>query len=845
MKSSAGLYLRFAIRRRRSVTRGRVARRSLRLRRVGRGTSLATLERCRLIHRIHFLRIHLRHRNQPVAFVDADELHPSRVAAGFADFLDARTDQDALLRDEHQLVRVAHGRHADHVAVTVVRLDVDHALAAALDEAVRVDGRALAEAVDAGGQHHADVAGVALRDDDHADDFVHAGRLFVRLIVLGQLDAAHATRGTAHGADVRLLEADSHALLRAEQDLVVPVGDFDRDERIAVFQADGDDAVRADVRVGAEGRLLHDAALGGEHQEALVLAEILYREHVRDLLILLELQQVGDGPTLARAAALGHVVHAAFVHAALVREEHQVVVRVRDEQVLDEVAFARFGALDPAPATALRAVGVGGQTLDVAVVADGDDDVFLRDQRVHVERADAARNLRAAIVAVLLLHLQRVLADDVHHEVVVAQDRLVALDLLGHFAVLVHELLDLEPDELDELQASDRLGLHLREQDGLRGDAVHQPLGDLRRKWMIHRDAERAEAQLFDRLLARLARANQTDDLIDVADGEDETFQDVRPLLRLFQQELRPPSDDDFAVRDEVLDQLLQPHRARLAVDQRDVDHAHRDLARRVLVKLVDHELRVCVALEVDDDADLVLAARLVVDRADVVDQPLLHGLGDAFDDVLANDPVRDLVDDDALPPIAALFDAHLRAEHDASAAGAVALDDAVLAADRAARREVRAGDDLEQLVEVRFRLVDHADDRVADFAQVVRQQVARHAHRDARRAVHEQVGELAGQDGRLHEPVVVLRLEVDRVVLQVREQFALDQTGPGFGVTHGRGRVAVGAAKVALSVDERVAERPILRQAHEGRVHDRFAVRVIVARRVAGDRKSTRLNSR
>src|SRR5688572_11317865 len=607
MKSSAGLYLRFAIRRRRSVTRGRVARRSLRLRRVGRGTSLATLERCRLIHRIHFLRIHLRHRNQPVAFVDADELHPSRVAAGFADFLDARTDQDALLRDEHQLVRVAHGGHADDVAVSVVRLDVDHALAAALDEAVRVDGRALAEAVDAGGQHHADVAGVALRDDDHADDFVHAGRFLVGLVVLGQLDAAHAARGTAHRVNVRPLEANRHALLRAEQDLVVRAGDLDRDDRIGVFQPDGDDAVRADVGVGAEGRLLHAAALRREHQEAFVLPEILYREHVRDLLVLLELQQVRDGPPLARAAALGDVVHASLVHASLVREEHQVVVRVRDEQVLDEVALARFRALDPAPAAALGAVGVGGQPLDVAVVADGDDNVFLRDQRIHVERADAARNLRAAVVAVLLLHLQRVLADDVHHEIVVAQDRFVALDLLGHFAVLVHELLDLEPDELDELQAPNRLGLHLREQHRLGGDAVHEALGNLRRKRMVDGDAEGAEAQLFDRLLTRLARADQTDHFIDVADGEDETFQDVRPLLRLFQQELCPPGDDHLAVGDEVLNELLQPHRARLAVDQRDVDHAHRDLARRVLVELVDDELRVGVALQVDHDADLVL----------------------------------------------------------------------------------------------------------------------------------------------------------------------------------------------------------------------------------------------
>ena len=57
-------------------------------------------------------------------------------------------------------------------------------------------------------------------------------------------------------------------------------------------------------------------------------------------------------------------------------------------------------------------------------------------------------------------------------------------------------------------------------------------------------------------------------------DREDQAFEDVPALLRLLQQELRPPDDDFLAMLDEVLDQLLQPHRARLAVHQRDVDHA-------------------------------------------------------------------------------------------------------------------------------------------------------------------------------------------------------------------------------------------------------------------------------
>ena len=86
-------------------------------------------------------------------------------------------------------------------------------------------------------------------------------------------------------------------------------------------------------------------------------------------------------------------------------------------------------------------------------------------------------------------------------------------------------------------------------------------------------------------------------------------------LLRLAKQESRPAGDDFLPMRDEMLDQLLQPHRPRLAIHQRDVDHAHRYLARRVFIKLADNHVRIGIAFEIDDDPALVFAAAFIVDR--------------------------------------------------------------------------------------------------------------------------------------------------------------------------------------------------------------------------------------
>ncbi len=125
-------------------------------------------------------------------------------------------------------------------------------------------------------------------------------------------------------------------------------------------------------------------------------------------------------------------------------------------------------------------------------------------------------------------------------------------------------------------------------------------------------------------------------------------------------------------------------------------------------------------------------------------------------------------------------------------------------------------------------------DGRVDHLAQVVRRDVGRHADGDAGRAVDQQVGEARRQDGRLGLLVVVVRLEVDRLLVDVGQQLAADLFHPAFGVAISGGRVAVDRAEVPLAVDERVAHREVLGQTHERVVGRRVAVRVILAEHVA-----------
>ena len=97
-------------------------------------------------------------------------------------------------------------------------------------------------------------------------------------------------------------------------------------------------------------------------------------------------------------------------------------------------------------------------------------------------------------------------------------------------------------------------------------------------------------------------------------------------------------------------------------------------------------------------------------------------------------------------------------------------------------------------------------------------------------------LGNLAGKHRRLLEPVVVVRLEVDRILVEIVEQVLRDLGEARLGIALCRRRVAVDRAEIALPVDQRQTHGEVLRHAHESVVDGEIAVRVEVAHRVAHD---------
>ncbi len=302
------------------------------------------------------------------------------------------------------------------------------------------------------------------------------------------------------------------------------------------------------------------------------------------------------------------------------------------------------------------------------------------------------------------------------------------------------------------------------------------------------------------------------------------------------QQELRAAADDGQPVADELFQQGLERQDPRLAVDQRQEDDRERILQGRELVELVEHDLGIGVALQLEHQPHGLLQIAFVANRRDALDAVLVHQGRDALFHAIARLLEGDFRDQDALAVLAELLDPGASPQGDRAAAGVIAAANAAAAANDAARGKVGAGADLQQLVNRDVGVVDHANQRLANFAQVVRRNRRGHAHRDAVGAVDQQVGKLRGEDRGLGVPLVVGGHVVDGVELEIFEHHRRDWRHAGLGVSHGRGGQPGDGAKVALLVDQHVPHVPLLGHADQGGIDDSLAVRMVVTAGVAGD---------
>ena len=243
-----------------------------------------------------------------------------------------------------------------------------------------------------------------------------------------------------------------------------------------------------------------------------------------------------------------------------------------------------------------------------------------------------------------------------------------------------------------------------------------------------------------------------------------------------------------------------------------------------MLIELVEHDLGLDAALQLDHDAHAVTVA-LVADIRDIFDRLVVDQLGNALDQKSFVDLVGNFGDHDRFAIFVESLDASFGAHDEAAAAGLVGVNDSGAAMNNAGGGEVWALHEFQNVRKLGGGIVHQRNGGVHDLGEIVGRNVGGHADRNAVRAVDQQVRNPGGQDRRFLIGIVISRNKVDRVLVDIRIKIFRHAGEPAFGVPHGRRWVSVYRAKVSLAIHQRIAQREGLRHAHERVIKGSVAV--------------------
>src|SRR6266567_4276871 len=320
-------------------------------------------------------------------------------------------------------------------------------------------------------------------------------------------------------------------------------------------------------------------------------------------------------------------------------------MRGSDEQILDEIFFLRLRADSALAAARLMPVRVRRRALDVSGVADGDQHLRVGDQVFELDLVDLVHDLRAPVIAEVLLNFLQ-LADDHGLQLLLARQNFFQLgDALADGLQFLEDFVDGKLRQAVQLQFEDRIHLNGRQAAGNRArrftiDSAQLVLSPVQLDafdlpgFSVLRDRDvllgEKLKQVFFGFGAARRSSDDADHLVQVIESHLVAGQNVFALAGLAQLVARAPQYHVAAVLDEQADEFQQPHLFRLPACDRQHDHAERFLHLRVFEEIVQNELGLFAALQLYHDAHAVAVAFIAHVRYPV-DLLVLRQLGDAL----------------------------------------------------------------------------------------------------------------------------------------------------------------------------------------------------------------------
>ncbi len=277
------------------------------------------------------------------------------------------------------------------------------------------------------------------------------------------------------------------------------------------------------------------------------------------------------------------------------------------------------------------------------------------------------------------------------------QNRQILRDFLRDFTKFLAYFLTLKPGQAVQTQIENSFGLRLGHSVMALG--IHGMIGIVD-QFNQRRDfgcGPRLRQKAIAGLCGIFGLADQRDNFVNIDDGNGQAHQDMRALPRLAEFEDRTARDYFLAELDEGRDHVLEQHHLRLAVIERHHVAGEIRLQRRVPEQLVQNDIGIGVVFKLDDDAHAVTVG-FVTDFVNVLNNLFPADFAEPFQQFALADLIRNFVNDDRFA-LADFLNRGLGTHDDRTVAGVVGAADSHDADNLRACGEIRAGDDLVQLI--------------------------------------------------------------------------------------------------------------------------------------------------
>ena len=317
--------------------------------------------------------------------------------------------------------------------------------------------------------------------------------------------------------------------------------------------------------------------------------------------------------------------------------------------------------------------------------------------------------------------------------------------------------------------------------------------------------------------------------------GNRQALQNVCSGFRLCQIELRPAGNDLFLMLHIIMQDFLEIQDSRPAIHQGQHDSTEAVLHLRVLVELIQDDIGIGITAQINDNPHAI-AIRFIPEIRDTFNRLITYQISDFLDQLGLVDLIRDLRHNDARLAVGKDLDMGIGPHRHDAAACHIRLAYTVGSHDETARWEIRSLDDCHELLDRRIRVVDEHEHAINDLAHIMRRDIRRHADRDTRGTIDQQLRELRRQHDWFLQGLIVVRHEVNGFLFDIL-QHELSYLGhPDFRITHSRRWIAIDGTKVAVAIRQHVANGKILGHAHDCIIYRAVAMRMIFTKNFTDD---------